>query len=642
MRWSWRVLAGTHNEMTISPEDLQWATSVWTGAIRDTTPPNIIPWAEEFVFLPGSARSKQFNCGHTPWIREPLEMVQRRIEICNKVFALKSLTLIKPIQSGGSTMGKVLICYWIKWGNGNVMYYWPTDIKAGEKWDSEIEPCLSATIPVRELFPPSEDRSKMKRRFIQFLSGANLWCRGAHKQSNVESDNCRYEINEEVHDHEGWMPGRLSQAYGRTSAQWNPIVINISNASDAGDQLHEKFESGTQQHFQVKCGGCGGYHVMQTRWDKKRPDLGGLRYDSDECKRPDGTYDYNKLVGTIRYQMPCGFLVHDEVTERRPMSLAGCYTDPQNTGAPLSERSYTLEAVSVDYIPWLTLISEKHAALRSLKYGDAEPWVRYLKERECKFWDVEDRPTVGRVITVEGKKKNRDGLKGRAVRFFALDRQRGRWSKGETPHWWLLIRDFMPNGDSMLVWEGKLLTDSDVIGVLKDHVCQMNCGVADSSYDSQHVYPFCMANGIHAIKGAGSDSRKSGPDTLISKKSFRHEDGSEHIFSEEEFLYKVAEAVPKYDKGDPREPMFWHYSAHGILERLAWLRGDHHLKAAEGIPVKWEVPEDVSDDYRKHLEGLEWDDKHQAWRQAKLRYDLMICEGYVAMMAEIGGLIGMR
>ena len=50
----------------------------------------------------------------------------------------------------------------------------------------------------------------------------------------------------------------------------------------------------------------------------------------------------------------------------------------------MSERSYTLEAVAIDYIPWLDLIKEKHRALRALKYGDPKPW-----------FDGDDRVVLG-------------------------------------------------------------------------------------------------------------------------------------------------------------------------------------------------------------------------------------------------------
>src|SRR5438034_883482 len=168
------------------------------------------------------------------------------------------------------------------------------------------------------------------------------------------------------------------------------------------------------------------------------------------------------------YQMPCGHKVHDDVRERRALSRSGRYSTPMNKSALLTERSYTLEAVAVDYISWLDLVREKHLALRALKLGDPKPWFDYLRERECQFVDpMEDRPMI-RSVQFGPAKKNREGLKNRIARFAALDRQRGSIEAGELPHWWLLIQDIALEQDGKIhfltVWEGRCLTDEDVTG----------------------------------------------------------------------------------------------------------------------------------------------------------------------------------
>lgn len=322
--------------------------------------------------------------------------------------------------------------------------------------------------------------------------------------------------------------------------------------------------------------------------------------------------------------------------------MSGRYGTPQNLGAHLSNRSYTLQAVSVDYIPWLKLIQEKHESLRALRYGDPEPYKRYLQERECKFWNSEQRPVMGKITLNSKLTKNREGLAGRFARFFALDRQQGSMRDGELPHWWLVIRDAMENGDSQLVWEGKCLTDEDAVGVVKEHGCIMRCGVADSGDDTTHVYQFCLRHGINAIKGSGEDFH-------------RHKDGSRKIFSEEKPLHSMLNAPPtfqyKLQKIDgevrlaphPDEPLFWFYSRVGLLDRLAWLRGKDSI-------VKWETPGDVSADYKSHMEAWELEMQQTGkskqlvgvWKQVRKRDDLNKCEQYIAMLMEMAGLIGER
>jgi hypothetical protein len=539
-------------------------------------------------------------------------------------------TFIKPIQSGGSAAGEVAICRRIaRRIGGDIQYNWETDEKSDDRWDKRFERILRACRPVENLWP--QDRSKAKRGLVNFPH-VNFIMQGVFTKKKLSSDSIAFQVNEELHD---WKPGFLETAYGRTTAFWNPFIFNISNAGFKGDQLHEAFLSGSQEHWEVKCPGCGLYHTMRTRWDEKEPHLGGLRYDSKDAKRGKHEYDYTKLESTIRYQMPCGFLVHEDATLRRQLSLSGKYGEPKNPGAHISERSFTLEAVSVDYIPFIKLIRQKHQALKALSYGDPEPWITYLRERECRFYDRSDRPLLGNITLTPDLKKDRKGMDGRALRLFALDRQQGSLAKGEFPHWWLVIVDVAPNGDNQLVFEGKILTDEDVIETLDRHECKRHHGCADSGDDTTFVYTFCLRHGINCVKGDKA-------------RFYAHEGGTKRIFSPEKPLHGMLGAKPKFDytsdglggyHPDPREPMFWLYSKHGILERL------HYILASK--EVKCLIPNDVSDDFKAHMESWDLVREEQSdgsfasvFRQVGERDDLRFCMAYVMMQMDMAGVIG--
>jgi hypothetical protein len=583
---------------------------------------SVCEWGKKHVRLIGSARSEAFDPDITPWIKVPLECTDDGVTLRD--------TFVKPIQAGGSVAGEVAICRRIARGiGGDIQYNWETDEKADERWKKRIEKILKACKPVLRVWP--SDRAKASVGLVNFPH-VNFTMQGAFTRKNLSSDSIAFQVNEEIHN---WKAGHLAMAYGRTTAFWNPFIFNISNAGYKGDQLHEAFMAGTQEHWQVWCPGCREFHAMRTRWSDKEPHLGGLRYDSTQAKRGRHDYDYNKLQSTVRFQMPCGYLVYEDPAARRALSLSGDYSAPQNSGAHISNRSFTLEAVSVDYIPFMLLIQEKHAALRALDYGDPEPWQRYLRERECKFWDPEDRPLLGSIVIRSDLKKDRAGLQGRANRFFSLDRQQGDRSKGEFPHWWLVIRDVMENADSQLVFEGKMITDHDVLDALDRHECVRHHGVADSGDDTTFVYTFCLRHGINCIKGDR-------------QQFFAHDGGTKRIFSPEKPLHTMIGAPPKYDyvKGDdgeyhpdPREPMFWMYSKHGIRERLYYIR--------TSTEIKWDVPGDASDDYQLHMESevlekVQLPDGSYAhqYRQVRERNDLYVCECYCAMLMDMAGYIG--
>ena len=596
---------------------MSFAASLWLNAIPPDPIRDPVEWCERFVNLPGSARTTRFDSSITPWLRVPLSCINDGVT--------RIITFVKPVQTGGSVLGEAGLCYLLaNMFGGDFQYNWENNDKAMDRWSKRIEKILRATKPVAARFP--DDRHKVQKGMVVFPH-CNFTMQGVESEGNLASDSIRFQLNEEVH---GWPAGRLQLAYRRTTAFWNSLILNISNASNVGDQLHQAYLSGTQEQWLVLCAGCGQHHQMRTRWDEKEPHLGGLRYDSEGCKAADGSYDYNKLAQTIRYQMPCGHEVPDDVQVRRQMSLGGKWSAPNNPSAHISNRSFNYDAVCVDTINWRELIEEKHRAIRARNADDPTLWKQYLNERECQFYDPEFKPWKKAVVVTAGLKKNREGLPGRHARYFALDRQLGIAAKGEEPHWWLVIRDYMPNGDSQLIFEGKLHTSNEVIGVLDAHECKRHHGVADSGADTNHVYAFCLKHGINAIKGGQTPT-------------YKHSDGTREIFSEMRPLHMMIEgAPPKFDyldgQSDLREPMFWEYSAHNIRNLLAYVRDN----------TSFGIPEDVSEDYRAHMDAEEKKVKRhhltgeptEYWHQGARRNDLFVCECYGAMLFKMSGRMG--
>lgn len=589
-----------------------WLLDRW-GRIVPSPPEQLVSeWGRKFVRLPGSARSEAFDPDITPWTRLPLDLQNDGVT--------RRITFVKPVQCGGSVVGEVGICFKVCHGaGGDLQYNWENDDKAKERWKKRIEKILKACPEVMKFWP--QDRNKATNGLVVFPH-CNLTAQGVFSDNNLDSDSIKYQFNEEIHN---WEPGKLDLAYTRGTAFPDSLTVNISNAGDKGDQLHTALVEGTNRLWESPCPGCGKMHFMHAKSnDDGSP--GGLRYDSEGCKRDDGSYNYEKLKGTIFYEFDCcGCRMRDDATERRKLAMISRYSEPTNQGAPVGHESMTLEAVAVYYIPWIDLIIEKHKALRAMKRGDPEPWMKYLRRRECRFWDPEERPMVGRVVLNSEIKKDRDGLKDRVLRGMAIDRQQGELAKGELPHWWVVIRDFDERGNSRLVFEGKVLTDEDVVDVQKRHSVLPRNVVVDSGDDTTHVYQFCLKHGYNAIKGS-------------SQAFFSHENGVRRIFSVEKPLHSMIHAPATC--ADPiDEPQFWFYSKPGIADRLHWLR------SAEEI--KWEVPGDVSKDYQRHMEAEEIRTRrhpttNQAiteWVQVRDRNDLLVCERYLAMLAEMAGLI---
>lgn len=587
-------------------------------------PASVVAWAEAFVRLVGSARSESFAADITPWTCEPIECAND---------GTRRMTYVKPVQVGGTSVGEIAIMFWLAhWSAGDIQYNWPNDLQADARWKKHIEKKLKACTPV--MARVSGDRFAWTDGLIIFPH-CNFMVQGISTARSVTGDTVRGQVNEEIHDEDNWVPGRLEQAHARTTAFWNSVVFNISNAGKKGDQLHQAFMSGTQQHWMVKCPGCREFHAMRVRWEPDKPHLGGLRYDLAD-DRKEGEPDYGKIAATLRYQMPCGHIVSDSARERRELSLSGRYSEPQNKSALPGWKSYTLQAVAVDYIPWIELVRQKHLALRSRRLGDPKPWLDYLRERECQFIGVDDRRPDTMPIILSSRRKDRAGLKDRRWRLAFLDYQTGRKDLNETPHFWGVIQDFDVAGNSLIVFEGKLESEGEVLDALRRHEVKPICTGIDASWlgEDRYIYFFALKHGFNAIKVHG---QKSG------ERTFMHDDGVRRAWSEPEPLWPRAAGQQGPTKDDPeQEPEFWNISQSGAMDALAHLRSRKDRK--------YEVPADVSDEFKQHF--LPWsleEFRVPATNQVELRWKkasdkapdhLYQCCCYLALWAEMAGAIG--
>lgn len=589
---------------------------------------SVVEWCKQNVKLIGSARSESYNPDITPWTKEPLECADN---------GTRSMTHVKPIQSGGSAEGECAIAYWLATQNGgDIQYNWQNDQAADDRWTKRFERILKACPAVMARAPG--DRHKWTKGLIAFPH-LNFIMQGVLSDRNVASDSICRQVNEELHDVQGgWSEGRLAQAHGRLTAYWNSIAFQISNAGYDGSDLHKIFLAGTQQHWEVKCPGCGLYHRMRALWEDENPQLGGLRYDSKTSKRDDGSHDYNRLQSTLRYQMPCGYEVRDDIAQRRALSLSGKYSVGDNPGAVPTEKSYTLQAVSVDYIPWIELVKQKHGALKAVKYGKSEPWSIYLRERECQFYKPGNTPVVHNIVTSK-RKKDRAGLPDRMLRLASGDYQQGEAAKGELPHWWHLIADIAIEADKihvLIVSDGKLTTDENLVDAFKRHEVIPSCVILDSGWNAKHVYELCLRHGYYAVKGEDTDLFAG------------HPDGSRKIYSPPKPLHAMINFPPVHPykltrEGhipDPNEPMFIRYSKYGLLDRQAWLRTSKS--------VNFEVPSDVSQDFKAHMESWRLEKRfvkrtnreEPQWVQRRDRDDLLSCLCYICLLMEDAGVIG--
>jgi len=618
----------------------------WANAIPDGAPTDPVRWAEESRL---QVDGHSFDSSRCPQAIVPM----RAMSLADKTCRIG--TFIKPVQSGGSTAGEVVLAYWCRFAYGLILNYWQDDLKSEERWADRILPMLeSAGLN----WAGGRDKKVCEGRFDKTV----LRCAGVFNPNALNSDTIPLMVLEELHL---WKPGFLSMARDRQTRIWDSKAFDISNAAKAETQLHLTYEEGTMEEWETACPVCGVRHAMHFRWNPNRPELGGLRWDAS-TRLADGRPNYNKLEATIRYQFPCGHEVAADPASRR--TLKGDYSPPRNDGAHASHRSWTSEAVSYNEISWLDLIKEWHQAVRALKMGDSEPMFRFVTRRECRFYSDEMRPFSGAVVTTTEAVQNREGLPGELCKMWSADWQQGFKAAGELTHYWLVIESVLPNCSSQVIFEGKISDESELLSTLEAHGITnkdnggLFDGFIDASKNQKAILSFCYRAGINAVVGGAHG-----------KGGFRHPDGSWRFYSPKKFIYTqlgITYERARQDHPDwftenregqivegPNCPFVLEYDKAGLLKNYFFIR-EMKLRVLESNPkataldyVERVVPSDVGDDYLKHHEAWERDLKFtrgkntgevEGFKQLSRIDHLMSCTTQIDLLKEFSGLLGRR
>lgn len=567
--------------------------NLFSNIVPPFPPDDVIAWAETCgLKVDGHA----FDSARSPQFIEPL----RCATTCKDT---RKETGVFPVQSGKSTIGEIFTAWECAFGYGLIQENWQDDAAAEKRWADRILPNLKS-VPNLKWAGGRYDEKICEA----FFTNATLRVQGVFSENALNSDTIPYQKNEEIHL---WKPGHLAMADDRQTRIWNSKQLNISNASIEGDQLHQAFMAGTMEYWENECPICRLWHVMHFRYDKAKPELGGLRYDAS-ARLSDGRPDYNKLAKTVRYQFPCGHEVSDTPQARR--GLNGRYGAPRNEGAHVSNRSHTAEAVSFHEIPWLLLIQEWHIAVSSIKIGNKEPMKRFIQRRECHFYSDDKIPYKGTVI-YNNTIKSRSGMPDALFRSAKFDWQAGYKAKGELEHYWGVIFDVDAEANSQLVWEGKVQGDIELIAELDAHeVPRVNSWVDCTGVQKKRLLQFCYQNGMNAV--SLDLSRQSG---------FLHPDKIRRFYSPGKPIYQQLNTIPVFEpirKRDPKthevseiphpeEPTVVELHKAGLLANYFFIRNmresvlKHNKEAAAEDYIRIEIPSDVSEDFKTMLESWE-------------------------------------
>jgi hypothetical protein len=559
-------------------------------------------WANKNVVLPGSyAIRGPFHVERSKYLKKPLESLQSP--------DIQRVTIYKAVQTGGSLVSEIWVCWLIENYPGPTMWNFQTDDDAKEAAEQRINPLFENCKAVMDKMP--YDRSKRQKMAIYFL---NMWLlMQGPGLSNIQSKSVQNLINDEIWI---WPPGNHTQALKRVTAFGvNSKVLDISQGGTKNDEMDNSYMSGTREEWGFKCPAC--QKLQPYEW-------GQIKWDHNEITYPEGKPNFNLIKQTIRYECNgCGHKIRDTSAERRQMNDSGEYIVTNPNASP-NHVSYHWNAMASDAIKWSTLVEEWIEAHRLLKVGSIQALMDFIQKRLAESWD-EEKHQLGQTIEIKTSdyrfEDTSPETKWGDFRFFTLDVQ--------AKELWGVIRDWKRTGESRLVWAGSPLTWGEAEELAIRYKVNPWDVFPDSGFDTDTVYRKCLDHGWIALKGS---DRERFFHTRKNKKPIAK------IFSEK---VRVDTGIGTVKQGNPKGFIhLFHWSnpsAKDILQRLM-----------NGVGADWGVPNNIFPEYTRQLTAevkKEVIDKKTGrpkfiWVRIRKANHLFDCEAMQVVAASMERIIG--
>lgn len=494
----------------------------------------------------------------------------------------------------GSQTGKTLtLAVWLAYRIANdpapALLVMPNADLARSYSETRLTPILQKCQPVKCLFPHDMDDFKILE--MQF-STMTLTLVGSNSPANISSRPICIAVLDEL-DKFAPPTEKEAAAYNlaleRTKAfPGRKHVLTSTPTLNTGD-IWQNYQAGTQETFHVPCHSCGERQAME---------FGSIKWD-EAARAEDGRWDLKRVQDTARYH--CTKCNEGWTEGHRRRAIVQGKWQPANTHADPAHRSFRLPS-------WYSNIGFGETAKKFLTEKHYLHGLQGWVNGWCALpWEDQFDDETSLAIP-SGAFAKKQGWETNHLKLAAIDRQ--------IDEYWFVVRAFARDGTSRLIEEGRRRTIEDVaqalseLGVKAIHTC------IDSGYEAQDTYRIAARYGWLAVKG---------------------EDRQFYFI---ENMGGRTKSVHSSDQMTDAGCRLLLLSSPSCQDLLAWLR--------RGQGPSWEVPHDVSPDYREHMASHRkahrinrktGKDLYE-WTRVKGRQDhLYDCETYLAGFAVWGKVI---
>jgi phage terminase large subunit GpA-like protein len=486
-------------------------------------------------------------------------------------------------------MMEAALAYIVAEDPGPTLVIGQTNETISEWFETRLMHTFRETAETKYLIPSGKHRHKARKDAVIF-SHMTLFSTGAN-MSGTQARSMRRVIGDEIHE---WKAGIVRQAEARLHDRWNRQFILVSQGGVIGDDWHGKWTQTNQRERFFKCPNCD--HEQTFSWSN-------VRFDE-----LDDAIAASKTAHMVCENQECDFIITEDPVLRRSLSTGAYYK--QTTSGMDGSHGYRFCMLENWTIPLSRLVYERIIAMREVKRGNLELLKSFIQKRLADFWNdqkEDERPELTGGGYAVNDFADGEPWDDEHVRFMTIDRQQD--------HFWACVRSWTSNGDSRMLWYGKIDTWDRVKQIQEQYKVESRKTVIDCGYQKDEVYKRCAQYGWLALRG---DQRDNYPHRTQSGK----------------MIQKSYSRFQTVQGSNGAKTMVCFFSNLAIKDTL------HQLRTGQG--VKWEIPDDAGSEYLRQIDAevRRGEGKTALWKKRHNDNHAVDCESMQVVLASILGLIG--